>query len=135
MFQTRPLADFRYYRFSRTVPTSAKMIVPSGPPSIMPPIRAEKAMVQADGQNVEPVTVDELQMAVAETFDVIVEPPEGRAYTIYTGDVTARLEAEYEFREIDRLSSEMVRTGAPSGAVELVVVDADDRVVGRPNAQ
>ena len=40
-------------------------------------------VVQADGQNVEPVTVDELQMAVAETFDVIVEPLEGRAYTIF----------------------------------------------------
>ena len=40
-------------------------------------------VVQADGQNVEPVAVDELQMAVAETFDVIVEPLEGRAYTIF----------------------------------------------------
>ena len=40
-------------------------------------------VVQADGQNVEPVTVDELQMAVAETFDVIVAPTEDRAYTIF----------------------------------------------------
>ena len=40
-------------------------------------------VVQADGQHVEPVTVDELQMAVAETFDVIVEPIEGRAYPIF----------------------------------------------------
>ena len=39
-------------------------------------------VVQADGQEVEPVTVDELQMAVAETFDVIVTPSEDRAYTI-----------------------------------------------------
>ena len=40
-------------------------------------------VVQADGQNVEPVIVDELQMAVAETFDVIVAPTEDRAYTIF----------------------------------------------------
>jgi CopA family copper-resistance protein len=40
-------------------------------------------VVQADGQNVEPVTVDEFQVAVAETFDVIVEPLEGRAYTVF----------------------------------------------------
>lgn len=40
-------------------------------------------VVQADGQNVEPVTVDELQLAVAETFDVIVEPGEERAYTVF----------------------------------------------------
>jgi CopA family copper-resistance protein len=39
-------------------------------------------VVLADGQPVEPVTVDELQIAVAETFDVIVEPRE-RAYTLF----------------------------------------------------
>nr|WP_314374332.1 copper resistance system multicopper oxidase [Sphingomonas paucimobilis] len=39
-------------------------------------------VVQADGQNVRPVTVDELQIAVAETYDVIVTPAEPRAYTL-----------------------------------------------------
>ena len=39
-------------------------------------------MVQADGQNVKPVAVDEFQIAVAETYDVIVEPAEDRAYTL-----------------------------------------------------
>ena len=37
------------------------------------------------------------------------------------------------FRQIDRLSSEMVRTGAPSDAIELVVVDATDQIVPRPD--
>ena len=40
-------------------------------------------VVQADGQNVQPVVVDELRMGVAETYDVIVEPTEDRAYTIF----------------------------------------------------
>jgi CopA family copper-resistance protein len=40
-------------------------------------------VVQADGQNVQPVVVDELRMGVAETYDVIVEPVEDRAYTIF----------------------------------------------------
>jgi CopA family copper-resistance protein len=40
-------------------------------------------VVQADGQDVAPVTVDEIQMAVAETYDVIVTPQEGRAYTVF----------------------------------------------------
>lgn len=40
-------------------------------------------VVQTDGQNVAPVTVDELQIAVAETFDVVVEPVEDRAYTVF----------------------------------------------------
>nr|WP_269333196.1 copper resistance system multicopper oxidase [Futiania mangrovii] len=40
-------------------------------------------VVQADGNNVQPVTVDELRIAVAETYDVIVRPMEDRAYTIF----------------------------------------------------
>lgn len=40
-------------------------------------------VVQADGQNVQPVLVDEFRMGVAETYDIIVEPPEDRAYTIF----------------------------------------------------
>ncbi|WP_341209626.1 copper resistance system multicopper oxidase [uncultured Sphingomonas sp.] len=39
-------------------------------------------VVQADGQNVRPVAVDEFQIAVAETYDVIVEPAAPRAYTL-----------------------------------------------------
>ena len=37
-------------------------------------------VVAADGQYVEPVSVDEFRIGVAETYDVIVEPVEG-AYT------------------------------------------------------
>lgn len=39
-------------------------------------------VVQADGQNVRPVKVDEFQIGVAETYDVIVTPPDDRAYTL-----------------------------------------------------
>ncbi len=40
-------------------------------------------VVAADGQNIEPVTVDEFRMGVAETYDVIVEPNVDSAYTIF----------------------------------------------------
>ncbi|MEW5888664.1 MAG: copper resistance system multicopper oxidase [Pseudomonadota bacterium] len=40
-------------------------------------------IVQADGQNVQPVTVDEFQIAIAETYDVIVQPSGEQAYTIF----------------------------------------------------
>ncbi|MBV6389091.1 MAG: Copper resistance protein A [Nitrosomonas europaea] len=40
-------------------------------------------VVQADGQNVQPVEVDEFRIGPAETYDVIVEPKEERAYTIF----------------------------------------------------
>ncbi len=39
-------------------------------------------VVQADGQNIEPVEIDEFQIGVAETFDVIVEPQADMAYTL-----------------------------------------------------
>lgn len=39
-------------------------------------------IVQADGQNVMPVTIDEFQIGVAETYDVIVSPSEDKAFTI-----------------------------------------------------
>ncbi len=40
-------------------------------------------VVQADGQDVEPVRVDEFRMGVAETYDVIVEPEAGQVYTVF----------------------------------------------------
>ncbi|WP_455230833.1 copper resistance system multicopper oxidase [Geopseudomonas aromaticivorans] len=41
-------------------------------------------VVAADGQNVEPVEVDELRLAVAETYDVIVRPDGSQdAYTLF----------------------------------------------------
>jgi CopA family copper-resistance protein len=43
----------------------------------------EMTVVQADGQNVIPVAVDEFQLAVAETLDVIVRPQKESAYTIF----------------------------------------------------
>ena len=40
-------------------------------------------VVQADGQDVQPVTLDEFRIAVAETYDVVVEPKDDRAYTVF----------------------------------------------------
>ena len=40
------------------------------------------SIVQADGQNVHPVEVEEFQIGVAETYDAIVTPAEDKAYTI-----------------------------------------------------
>ncbi|MEM1230518.1 MAG: copper resistance system multicopper oxidase [Pseudomonadota bacterium] len=40
-------------------------------------------VVQADGLNVEPVTIDEFQIGVAETYDVIIQPEATTAYTLF----------------------------------------------------
>ena len=44
-------------------------------------------VVAADGQDVEPVTVDEFRIATAEIYDVIVEPTDDRAYTIFAQSI------------------------------------------------
>jgi CopA family copper-resistance protein len=40
-------------------------------------------VVAADGQYVEPVTVDQIRIGVAETYDVLVEPSDDRAYAVF----------------------------------------------------
>ena len=40
-------------------------------------------VVASDGNNVQPVDVDEFRIGVAETYDVIVEPKENTAYSIF----------------------------------------------------
>ncbi len=44
-------------------------------------------VVAADGQYVHPVSVDEFRIAVAETFDIIVEPSGQDAFTIFAQDM------------------------------------------------
>lgn len=43
----------------------------------------EMTVVSADGQPIEPVTIDEFRIGVAETYDVIVTPKGDRPYTLF----------------------------------------------------
>ncbi|MBN8756268.1 MULTISPECIES: copper resistance system multicopper oxidase [Variovorax] len=45
------------------------------------------SVVAADGQDVHPVTVDEFRISVAETYDVIVEPSDDKAYTLFAQSI------------------------------------------------
>jgi FtsP/CotA-like multicopper oxidase with cupredoxin domain len=44
-------------------------------------------VVASDGRDVQPVVVDEFRIAVAEAYDVIVEPEAGKAYTIFAESI------------------------------------------------
>ena len=44
-------------------------------------------VISADGQDVVPVPVDEFRISVAETYDVIVEPQDERAYTLFAQSI------------------------------------------------
>lgn len=70
-------------------------------------------IVQADGQNVQPVTVDEFQMGVAETYDVIVEPTEDRAYTIFAESMDRSGYARGTLAPREGLSADIPKLRAP----------------------
>ena len=44
-------------------------------------------VVSADGQDVDPVTVDEFRISVAETYDVVIEPRDDRAYALFAQSI------------------------------------------------
>lgn len=44
-------------------------------------------VIAADGQDVEPVPVDEFRIGVAEIYDVLVEPQEDRAYSVFAQSI------------------------------------------------
>ena len=68
-------------------------------------------VISADGQDVEPVPVEEFRISVAETYDVIVEPHDERAYTVFAqsidrtgyarGTLAARAGMEAEVPQVD----------------------------------
>jgi CopA family copper-resistance protein len=60
----------------RFINTAAQMIFNVRIPGL------RMTVVAADGQNVRPVEVDEFQIGNAETYDVIVQPTEDRAFTL-----------------------------------------------------
>ncbi|MDX1527076.1 MAG: copper resistance system multicopper oxidase [Gammaproteobacteria bacterium] len=47
----------------------------------------EMRVVAADGQNIDPVTVDDFRIGVAETYDVIVEPHADSAYCVFAQSI------------------------------------------------
>ncbi|MBI1260279.1 MAG: copper resistance system multicopper oxidase [Rhizobiales bacterium] len=47
-------------------------------------------VVQADGNNVQPVKVDEFRIGVAETYDVIIQPRDEKALTIFAETMSRR---------------------------------------------
>jgi CopA family copper-resistance protein len=90
-------------------------------------------VVQADGQNIVPVTVDEFRMGIAETYDVIVEPTADQAYTVFAesmdrsgyarGTLTP---AEGMAAEVPELRARPVRTMAAMGMFGMDMGSGDE---------
>jgi CopA family copper-resistance protein len=68
-------------------------------------------VIAADGQAVEPVEVDEFRISVAETYDVLVQPDDERAYTVFAqsmdrsgyarGTLAPRLDMQADIPHVD----------------------------------
>jgi len=70
-------------------------------------------VVAADGNNVQPVSVDEFRIGVAETYDVIVEPSAERAYTIFAQAIDRSGYAAATLSADSALSAEIPRMDPP----------------------
>lgn len=97
-------------------------------------------VVATDGQNIEPVSVDEFRIGVAETYDVIVEPSDDSAYTVFaqtidrTGYARGTLTPNVEWRaEIPSMDYTPVLTHSDMGMGHNMkgVTPSQDNVHGR----
>lgn len=70
-------------------------------------------VVHVDGQDVEPVTVDEFRIGPGETYDVIVEPREDRPYTIFAQSMDRTGYARGTLSPRPGLSAEVPALDAP----------------------
>jgi CopA family copper-resistance protein len=96
-------------------------------------------VIQADGNDVVPVTVDEFRVSVAETYDVIVQPRADRAYTIFaqaedrTGFARGTLAPRPGMAaEIPPMDPRPMRTMADMGMGSMVQHDAGMDSSSRP---
>lgn len=92
----------------------------------------QMTVVAADGREVAPVTVDELRIAVAETYDVVVTPKTGDAFTIFAESIdrTGYARATLAPREgmsapIPAMRPRAVLTMADTGMAHSDMPDAD----------
>ncbi|NJP12394.1 MAG: hypothetical protein HC866_25430, partial [Leptolyngbyaceae cyanobacterium RU_5_1] len=67
--------------------TAAAPIEPLNLCASIPIPPAVHTVIATDGQDVEPVSVDEFRIAAAETYDVLVEPSAEQAYTIFAQSI------------------------------------------------
>ncbi|MBL6953723.1 MAG: copper resistance system multicopper oxidase [Alphaproteobacteria bacterium] len=107
-------------------------------------------VVSADGNNVQPVKVDEFRIAVAETYDVIVRPTEDRAYTLFASsmgrsafgrgtlaprqDMAAEIPA-LETRPLLSMADMGMEHGAMAGMGGMKGMDASKKIPGMDHSQ
>jgi CopA family copper-resistance protein len=69
----------------------------------------EMTVVAVSGQHVQPVVTDEIRVGIAETYDVIVQPRDDRAYTIFAESMDRSGYARGTLATRDGLSADIPR--------------------------
>lgn len=94
-------------------------------------------VVSADGQDVEPVQVDEIRITVAETYDVVVQMPDDKAHTIFaqsidrSGYARATLAPEVGMQaEVPKLDPKTWLTMADMGMGDMADMDMGSMEMG-----
>jgi FtsP/CotA-like multicopper oxidase with cupredoxin domain len=101
-------------------------------------------VVATDGQDVEPVTVDEFRIGIAEVYDVIVEPKDDRAYTLFAqsidrsgyarGTLAPQLGMQAEVPPLDpRSLLTMTDMGMGHGAMDHSAMPMGDGITAAPH--
>ncbi len=99
-------------------------------------------VVAADGQDVEPVSVDEFRIAVAEVYDVIVEPAGDRPYTLFAQSIDRQGFARGTLSPRPGLQAEVPAVDAPQwltmtdmmGAMTMTMTGMDMGAMDHPGA-
>ncbi len=81
-------------------------------------------VVATDGQDVEPVEVDEFRIGPGETFDVMVRMPDDRAYTIFTQSMDRSGYARGTLAPRAGMTAETPKTDAPVWLTEVDMMGA-----------
>lgn len=81
-------------------------------------------VVSTDGQDVEPVEVDEFRIGPGETYDVIVQMPDERAYTIFAQSMDRTGFARGTLAPRPGMEAEMPRPDAPAWLTETDMMGA-----------
>lgn len=81
-------------------------------------------VVATDGQNVEPVEVDEFRIGPGETYDVLVQMPDDRAYTIFAQSMDRSGFARGTLAPRAGMEAEVPRPDAPAWLTEADMMGA-----------
>ena len=92
------------------------------------------AVISADGQDVDPVTVDEFRISVAETYDVMIEPKGDQPYTLFAQSIDRTGYASGTLAPRLGMRAEVPRLDKPQWLMEMDMMGAMASMNGKSDS-